>query len=452
MLASPALAQPLSEAEREAVDAIISSIEVGKAPGYAIGVVRGGETVFEATDGLADMSHGNAITPDTVFNIASVAKQFTAMMILQLAEDGRIDLDEDFRTYLPNAMPGIEDEITVRQLLRHRSGIRDIFDLWGLTGITWYENRLRNREAMALLNRQTDLNFAPGSDFLYSNSNYILLAEMIANVTGEPFYEVANGFFASLGMDDTLVRRRYGVVIPDLARGYMNFGSWLENPDIANTQGDGFVYSSLTDQLAYEAILQGAPGPLAPELIELSQSRPEGGGYGFGLEHTDTNGLHDIYHQGSTGAYNAYTLRYPEQRLSIVVLSNASNLPIVQAVNNIGIALLGDALPPAPPPSQPSGPRNVVTMEAAYDAGTLAAMEGRYVNAETDTVIVLEQGEGMAFTMSKNGRARDAVADGYDRLVWNNYVFRGVRDEAGNVIALSVDNNRIRNVRFDRED
>ncbi len=536
--AQPAGAQPLSTDEVQRVETVLAETGAEDAPGVAVGIVRGGEVVLERYVGLADLSHSIPLGPETRVNIASNAKQFVALMVLDLAERGEVDLDADFRTYLPDAMPGIGEAITVKNLLTHTSGIRDVYDLWALTGITWYNNRLRNREAMELLNRQTALNFAPGDEYLYSNSNYILLAEMIAEVTDERFDEYAREFFARLGMESTGWKRTNGSIVPDLARAYGNWNGWREDPAIANLFGDGFLYTTLPDRLEWERQLQGSPSPLARALIGRSQQRPDEtlpGDYGFGLEIGEYRGLPEVSHVGSTGGYNAHLRRFPDQNLAVVVMGNTTEIGVVALGRALSDALLEDVYPsasayPTEPETLLARPANsdvtgrfvtasgsiiriveregelfreldgrdparlvhergnlfeyetVPGLKIAFDRteagerrfriyypgqpvssglplppppedpGEKRAIEGRYINAETDTEIVIAFKDGDAFAMTKNGREREAAMISPNLLAWNNYRFRFQRSEDGAVEALLVDNNRIRSVRFDPVD
>ena len=343
--------------DRDALIALIDELVGPDAPGVAVGVVEGGAVVFSHASGLADLSNPAPLTPQSRFNIASNAKQFTALMVLELAAADRIDLSEDFRTYLPGAMPGVSEPVTVEQLLNHTSGVRDIYDLWALTGMTWYERPFTNRDAMALLDRQTALNFAPGSQYLYSNSNYILLAEMIAALTGESFHDHARAFFDARGMAQTGVKRRYGVVLSDLARAYGNWDGWLEDPALANLHGDGFLFSTLDDQLHWERQVQGAEQSLPGDLITESQIALTGSrrsGYGYGLEFGFYRGLATTYHVGSTGGYNAYTLRFPEHATSIVVMGNTTEVGVVQLGRQVADLVLSGEFGENPP--FPDGP------------------------------------------------------------------------------------------------
>lgn len=315
-------------------------------PGYAVGVVVDDQVVFSHYAGLALLDTPTPIDEHTRFNIASVAKQYTALMILELARSGRLDTTQDFRTYLPDAMPEIEPQISVNQLLTHTSGIRDVYDLFFLTNATWYETDFSNDTARQLLDSQVALNFLPGSAYQYSNSNYILLAEIVEEITGEPFHDYATSFLDARGLKKSNVRRRQGQVIPRLARAYADWGSgWLEFPDIASTQGDGFLFSTLPDQLRWETQVWGHDQTLPDELIAESQSPLSDDPideYGYGLEFGFYRGLPITYHEGATGGYNAYTMRIPSLKTSIVTLGNTGQVNAVSLARNVADQFLAD--------------------------------------------------------------------------------------------------------------
>ncbi|WP_271079336.1 serine hydrolase domain-containing protein [Aurantiacibacter sp. MUD61] len=534
-LSLPALAQPLDDAESAAIDEVMGELTSEGEPGVAVGVVRGGEVILEAYTGEADLAHGIPLGPETRLNIASNAKQYVALMALDMANRGMVDLDEDFRTYLPGVMEGVDQRITVADLISHTSGIRDIYNLWSLTGVTWYERPYRNRDAMELLNRQTGLNFDPGSEHLYSNSNYILLAELIAAVSGQDFHEYAGEFFARIGMEDTGWRRRYGAFFPNQARAYGQWNGWLEDPAIANLFGDGFLFTTLGDQLAWEQQLQGAASALDAGVIAASQARVDDalpGAYGYGLEHGTYRGLQEISHVGSTGGFNAYVRRFPERDLAIVVMGNTTQISVVGLGYTISDILLDDSYPEEQ--SYAAGPEAVLARPAtevilglyegsntliciterdgelyreiegrdpvrlihedgnvfAYESNadlkmvfepsgdggrqfriflssqptssyrmlaplpesdaSFAELEGRFVNPETDTEIVIEHVSGTDFVMIKNGRRRDAQMVQGDELRWNDYRLRYQRDDGGPITGMLVDNGRMLNVDFPR--
>ena len=433
-IAAPFLAsaQPLTDEERGRVEAVLEGLVEEGDPGFAVGIVRGGEPVFEAYDGLADLSHAVPIDAETRFNIASVAKQYVGLMVLDLAEQGRIDVDADFRTYLPDAMPDVEATITVTNLLTHTSGVRDIYELYALTGVTWYERPIDNGDVMALLDRQTALNFEPGSQYLYSNSNYILLTELIGAIAGEDFDDYARGFFDRIGMPASGWKGRYGDVLPNAAKAYNRWNGWLENPSIANTFGDGFLFTTLRDQMAWEAQAQGAESTLSATLIEQSQARPDTalpGNYGFGLEQGSAFGAPSVFHVGSTGGFNAYTLRLPTSDTAIVVMVNSSEVGVINLGNRMAAALADRPVEeiggnPAGPDEVLARPANAAVLGTyELDSGTIVeiAVQGgqlvRKIEGRDPVALNHEEGNVFAYqTIPGLKIAFDATEEGTRRF------------------------------------
>lgn len=322
--------QYLDEAQQKTVTELLGQYVGDASPGMAVGIVKDGTIVFESYLGYANLEHQVPIDANTRFNIASNAKQFTALCILQLVTEGKLKLEEDIRAYLPDLYQGIDGKITLSQLLTHTSGVRDVYDLWALKGQTWWQLFVGNTDAMALLKDQSSLNFGPGTEYLYSNSNYILLTEIIKNSTGTNFDAHAQGVFRSLGMENSSFLTNYMEVVPHKARPYGNWNGWKEYPSITEIHGDGGLFTTLRDQLQWEAIIQNNDGSVLPKnLVIASQAPVENAytdAYGFGLMFDSYKGLDYSYHDGNTGAYNATFLRFPEYRTSIVVLSNNGNI------------------------------------------------------------------------------------------------------------------------------
>jgi len=240
-------------------------------------------------------------------------------------------LHDDMRTYVPNVYNNIEGNITIANLLTHTSGIRDVYDLWALKGQTWWKLFIDNGDAIKLLQNQTDLNFKPGTEYIYSNSNYILLTEIIKKAAGKKFNEFANDLFAELQMANTSFATNYMAIIPNKARPYANWGSWREYPAVTETHGDGALFTTLNDQLHWEKNIQlGTHKVLSKKGMTQSQSTIATIGfkkYGYGLMFGTYKGLDYSYHDGNTGAYNATFLRFPTKKTAIVLMSNNGNVP-----------------------------------------------------------------------------------------------------------------------------
>ena len=165
------------------IDSIFAPYASRQSPGCAVGVTRGGSLVFSKGYGMADLEHDTPITPSTRFYIASLSKQFTAMSIVLLAQDHRLSLDDSIRKWVPE-VPSFGSPITLRQLLHHTSGLRDYFTLLALAG--WpSDGPLTEKAFLDLVARQKSLNFAPGDEFLYSNTGYALLSIVVHRASGE---------------------------------------------------------------------------------------------------------------------------------------------------------------------------------------------------------------------------------------------------------------------------
>lgn len=297
------------------------------APGIATGIVLDGRLIYTKCAGLEDISSKMAITQRSRFNIASTGKQFTALAIIQLEADGKLSCKDDIRKYFPKLYKGVQSPLTIEHLLTHTSGIGDIHHLWSLQGVTWWKNEFENADAMELLARQEDLNFVPGSGYLYSNSNYIILAELVTKVSGYSFVDFTNEMFLQLGMPDTSFEANHSAIRGPVAKPYFNFETWTTYDWLPDLVGDGNLFSTLKDQLQWELLIQGhGETDFDRALIEKSQKlvNPRlSQQYGFGLEHRDNSGLKTIYHEGATGAWKAFALRFPDRKLSIVTVSNS---------------------------------------------------------------------------------------------------------------------------------
>ncbi|MEO1099604.1 MAG: serine hydrolase domain-containing protein [Bacteroidota bacterium] len=179
-LFSSAISQELTVEQRITIDKYLQKQTKPGAPGLAAAIILNGEVVYESYLGLASLQHQVPIDQNSRFNIASVAKQFTALCALQLILDGKMSLEDDMRKYLPNMYPEVQESIKIKHMLNHSSGIRDFYDLMSIQQDPWWRREgLDNDDAIELLEKQNDLNFEPGSDYLYSNSNYTLLSKRL---------------------------------------------------------------------------------------------------------------------------------------------------------------------------------------------------------------------------------------------------------------------------------
>ena len=239
-----------------ALDTIFSSFATDHSPGCAVGAARGDAPLAARAYGLADLEHHIPLTPQSVFYMASVSKQFMALSILLLERDGKLQLDDRVRTYLPE-LPEHAAGITIRHLLHHTSGLRDYLTLFGLAGGP-PDYVITERAVLNMLARQMRLNFDPGDEHLYSNSGYVLLSIIVHRVSGRPLDEFAQErIFTPLGMRHTRFQHDHAAPIPGRAIGYVRRGAnWRIANSMLDVVGDGGMYSTVDDMLRWAAAFE----------------------------------------------------------------------------------------------------------------------------------------------------------------------------------------------------
>jgi CubicO group peptidase (beta-lactamase class C family) len=218
VVAAPAAAQEtLSPALRARVDSVFAALN-NNTPGCALGVYRNGAIAYGRGYGIANLEHGIPITPATLFDIGSTSKQFTASAILLLAQEGKLSLDDEVRKWIPD-LPDYGAPVTIRHLLHHTSGIRDYLTLMGMR-FTSFDGVTTDRDAFELILRQKELNVPPGSEYLYSNSGYFLLGEIVKRASGQNLRAFATErIFTPLGMKATHFHDDHTMVVPLRATG-----------------------------------------------------------------------------------------------------------------------------------------------------------------------------------------------------------------------------------------
>jgi CubicO group peptidase (beta-lactamase class C family) len=384
---SASIAADSRTADLQRVDALFERWDRSDSPGCSLGIVRDGRLIYERGYGMANLEHHIPITPDTVFRIASVSKQFTAMSLLLLAQDGALSLDDDIRDYLPE-MPDYGRRISLRHLMQHASGIRDYEGMTTLLGIA-DEDRYVEQEILELLARQKALNFAPGARYLYSNSGYVLLGEIVERVSGKALRQfVDERIFQPLGMHASRIRDDHTEIVEHRASGYAarEGGGFRIAESYYDLVGDDSVFTTVRDlyrwdQNFYHQKVGGAQVAKAQhETLVLNDGRNML--YAAGLEIGAYGGLRFVSHSGSWVGFNAQLLRFPGQQFSVICLCNAGS------ANPTGLALrtadifLADQFetPPRRPVVVQRDGSPVVT------SAELAAREGLYREPVTHAV------------------------------------------------------------------
>jgi len=310
LTATRAPAQDVPRATIARIDSLFAPYSRTDAPGLAIAVVRDGRTIFAKGYGMADLEHRVAITPSTVFDVASVSKQFTGLAIAMLVGDGKIRLDDDVRRYIPE-MANIGQPITINHLVHHTSGLRDWPGSLGLAGWS-FDDVISFEQILTMAYHQRSLNFVPGSEYTYSNTGYNLLAETVQRVTGQSFraWTDAN-LFRPLGMTRTVFRDDHTVVIPDRALGYSRAadGRWHAVTNNLTALGSSSLMSTVEDLarwvINFDSMRVG--GAQAMALTRTRGVLNDGSTipYAFGLSHGEYRGAATIGHTGSWAGFHA---------------------------------------------------------------------------------------------------------------------------------------------------
>ncbi len=209
----------VSAEQSKKVDEIFAKWDRTDSPGCALSAMQGGKIIYKRAYGMANLDHDVILTTDTPFHVASISKQFTAASIVLLEQDGKLSFDDDVHKYIPE-LPDFGAKITIRNLLHHTSGLRDQWDLLELAGWRYSLDLITNEDVMSVVVRQKALNFAPGSEYSYSNTGFTLLGEIVKRVSGKSLREfTTERIFVPLGMTSTHFRDDHAEIIKHQAYG-----------------------------------------------------------------------------------------------------------------------------------------------------------------------------------------------------------------------------------------
>ena len=438
------------------VDAVFSTWSAST-PGCAIGVARGGVPVLQKAYGLADLEHGVANTPATIFEAGSVSKQFTAAAVLLLAQDGKLSLDDPARKYLPE-LPDYGAPLTIRHMLQHTSGLRDWGEVASMAGWPRGTRVHTHAHVLDIVSRQKSLNFPSGTQYSYSNTGYNLAAVIVARVSGMSLAEFTRRrIFEPLGMTRTSWRDDFTRIVKDRAIAYgAGPSGFRTNMPFENVYGNAGLLTTVGDLLKWnENFVTGKVGGAAFVALQQEPGRFNDGKahpYAMGLRVGEYKGIEAVSHSGATAGYRAYLTRFPGQHLSVAVLCNAASGSPTQAALKVADLYLGNAISTAPVVVEEDGADAVrrATPPFAPHPGDLDGYLGTYESDEAEAAIRIVR-DGAALVMTRRPGTRltlqPVARDTFD-AGGRSVTFR--RDFGGAVTALSFGAGRVFDMRFRR--
>ncbi|HUQ03368.1 MAG TPA: serine hydrolase domain-containing protein [Kofleriaceae bacterium] len=394
---------PAPDSVSVAIDAALArALPDPAGPGCLAGVAQGDRTIVRVR-GLAVIEHGVPIDERTVFDLGSATKQFTAAAVLRLVRDGKLSLDDEARRYLPELPAGI----TLRHLLHHTSGLRDYGNLFSNIAFVYQETPVQVGDALALIHRQRGVNFAPGAAVLYSNTGYLLLAQIVEKVAGQPFATyLAAQVLAPAGMTGAVVQESYDQVIARRALPYGPVGD-VTVMAAANTHalGPAGVFATFADVVAwYRHVAPGDPLTVPGALADGTAIA-----YAGGLVVQTWRGVPRWSHNGGRGGARVTLLRFPAHDTTIAVMCNHGAIRPDYLAEEIAGVVLGDAL--AAPAAERADP------DAATHAGLYwSASFDDYLEVVDDhgTLLAGEPGEpSVPLVPLGGGVFRTATGDPY---------------------------------------
>lgn len=463
LTAIAAAAQPGDREWAKEIDPLFKQYTAAT-PGVAVALVVDGRLAFAKGYGSANLEFPSPITRKTVFNIGSVSKQFTAYSVYLLEKQGKLSLEDDIRKYLPE-LPVYEKPVRIKHILGHTSGLRDQGSILTLAG--WERGDTTSRDhVLRFISRQKELNFEPGSQYLYCNTGYTLAAEIVARVSGKPFSEyVRDNIFEPLEMWDSYINDDYAKPIKDRAESYeLSGGSYKRVAFNDSTFGQSNVNTTVLD-MAKWAINLAEPKVGDTELVRrfnepslLNNGEPtvyfrtpdEVGYHAKGQVVRKTRGVNIRSHGGHAAGYRSTFWRFPDQKFAVVLLSNDEHFPQLasaEAIIEMGIGHLMEPKSAETPTTSP------MPAAAVKYSNTLNDFTGRFYNDEleafyTSTIV----GGKVTFDHIRLGRIAltETGKDKFSGRIGFPVEIEFVRNAAKEVTGFRVSNFGAKNVKFEK--
>jgi CubicO group peptidase (beta-lactamase class C family) len=439
------------------VDRIFLDVDKKDSPGASISILHKGDVVYRKSYGMANLEHGVPISTKTIFDIASISKQFGAMSIILLSQDEELSLDDDIRLYLPEA-PDFGHPITIRNLLHHTSGVRDWVQLMVLAGVEM-SDVISFEKILKMFYRQNALNFIPGDEYSYSNTGYNLLAEIVQRVSGMSFRAFTDErIFRPLGMHRTHFYDEGTEIIKNRAHSYEPNGNdgYKNSTNQLTALSSSSLHTSIEDftkwMFNYDTGVVGGDEGIAQlqerGVLNNGQSIP----YARGVAHGEYRGLATVGHGGSWRGFRTQLLRFTSEDFSVAVFCNFSSCEPMHRAQQIADIYLIESLAQSTVRGGTTEPRRSVESQS-YEVENMGDYEGKFYSVELDTTYKVRVSDDALIVDHWRNDSITLIPTGKDRFessIWWLKDVRFFRQADGDVISLGVTGDRVRNLRFVR--
>ena len=452
----PLWQEPIATTPEGKVDQMMSWYSDGT-PGGVVAVTRGGEIVFSKIYGLANIEYGIPNTASTPWHMASVSKQFTAMAVVMLHQRGFLDIDDDVRQHLPE-LPDFGRTITLRHLLNHTSGLRDHWTLWTMSGGRM-DDVIRQEDIYRLVLRQRDLNFEPGSEYLYSNSGYMLLSEVVSTVTAQPFGEwMKENVFEPLEMHSTQIYDDHMRIVPGRAYSYAETEGGLSKSVLSYANsGATSLFTTAEDLAKWLTNFRTGQigGANAIEMLQVKGVLNDGEelDYALGISVSEQNGLRRLSHSGGDAGYRTWLAYYPEIDAGVIVLGNKADF----GAGGVGIdtadIFFAEHMAFEADAEEADDVEEPILATWQPSTSELSDYTGRYYSHELETFYNVDL-DGNSLTIGHLRHGVNQLSPQEDSVFSSDRWFIGSvkfeRDEDEIIQKMSMSNGRVRNLVFER--
>lgn len=448
-------AEPLESDPGKRINQLMKGLIREDGPGASIAVARDGKIIYSKGFGHANLEYDIHNTPQTIFHVASVSKQFTAFSIAMLVDQGKISLDDDIRIYLPEIYD-FGTPITIRHLIHHTSGLRDQWNLLAMAG--WrLDDVITKEQILRVISRQQALNFQPGEEFVYCNTGYTLLAEIVSRVSGKSFPQwTKENIFTPLAMGSTLFYDDHEKVVTKRAYSYYVSDSIFKKSVLSYANAGATSLFTTVEDLSKWAINFETMEVGNRKIMDMMEQRfvlnnGDTISYAFAQDIGKYKELKSLAHSGGDAGYRSFLLRFPDQRFSVSVLSNLASFNTGSISYAIADAYLVDLLEDEPKRETPS--QSTEEDEELFDTSKIKLSDyaGRFYSSELETYYEFEVVNDtlVAHHQRHNDFKMQPVgADSFQADVWwmGNITF--TRNGTSQIDGMLASSGRVRNLSF----